>query len=59
MEQQRLIKTEKSLSTNEVITLNEKFIKEYCRKKNWNPNELTPSQLLEITTNSHYKKVRS
>lgn len=59
MEQQRLITTEKSLTKNEVITLNEKFIKEYCRKKNWDPNNLTSSQFLEITTNSQYKKIRN
>lgn len=59
MEQQRLITTEKTLTKNEIIALNEKFIQTYCRKKNWNPNELTPSQLLEITINSQYKKFRS
>lgn len=56
MEQIRLIKTEKSLSKNEIITLNEKFIKTYCKSKNWNVNNLTPSQLLEITTHSEYHK---
>jgi hypothetical protein len=59
MKHQRLITTEKTLSENEIVYLNEKFIQTYCRKKNWNPNELTPSQILEITINSKYKKFRS
>ena len=58
MEQSRLITTEKTLSKNDIITLNEKFIKTYCKSKGWNPDELTTSQLLEITTQSSYKKIR-
>lgn len=58
MEQPRLINTEKSLSKNEIITLNEKFIQSYCKSKNWDLNNLSPSQLLEITTHSEYKRVK-
>lgn len=58
MEQQRLITTEKSLSKTEVITHNEKFIKNYVSKKGWDVNNLTPSQLLEITTHPEYRRLR-
>jgi hypothetical protein len=34
----------------------EKFIKEYCKKKGWNPNNLSPSQLIQIVEDKEYKK---
>jgi hypothetical protein len=56
MEKQRLITSEKTLSKNDIITSNEKFIQAYCRKKGWSSNDLTTKQLLEITSQIGYIK---
>lgn len=34
----------------------EKFLKEFCKKMGWNPNELTTGQMLIISKNSGYSK---
>ena len=34
--------------------LKEKFISDYCKKFGWNPNKLSPSQMLEIVEHSEY-----
>lgn len=38
----------------DIKLLREKFITDYCRKKGWNPNKLSPSQLIEIIDNKDY-----
>lgn len=35
--------------------LKERFISNYCKKNDWNPNKLSPSQLLEIVEHRDYK----
>lgn len=48
----RIVYTDKK----ESVTKRERFIYEYCKMKNWDPNNLTPNQLLEIVTNPSYRK---
>lgn len=48
MERNRIIKIEKEISKKE------KFIKNFCKKKGWNPKELTTSQMLEIVRYKNY-----
>jgi hypothetical protein len=38
----------------EIKILKEKFITDYCKKKNWDPNKLSPSQLIEVAEQSEY-----
>ncbi len=45
----------KSLTKQEKSIIKEKFIREYCRKKGWNMNNLTSNQMLEIVSQSKYK----
>lgn len=33
----------------------EKFIRNFCKEKGWNPNELTTNQMLIIASQSKYK----
>lgn len=49
------INNKKELTKEEIFLLREKFIKEYCAKKNWNPRNLSVSQMLEITLQEEYK----
>ena len=35
--------------------LRENFISDYCKKKGWNPNNLSPSQLIELVNQEGYK----
>ncbi len=44
-----------TLSKQEKIILKEKFIREYCKRKGWNVNNLTSNQMLEIISQSKYK----
>lgn len=37
----------------------EKFIRNFCKEKGWNPNELTTNQMLIIANQSKYKKTTS
>lgn len=37
-----------------ISILREKFIIDYCKKKGWNPKELSPSQIFEITQNKEF-----
>jgi hypothetical protein len=41
---------------NELKLLREAFIKNFCKKKGWNPNELTVNQMLIITKQDDYLK---
>jgi hypothetical protein len=36
----------------------DKFIKDYAKKKGWNPNELSPSQLVEIISSLEHQTLR-
>ena len=42
------------MNRDEISRLREIFIIEYCKKKNWNQNELTTNQLLQITLEEDY-----
>lgn len=46
------MKKRKKLDTKLLI---EKFINDYCKQKGWNPNNLSPSQLIEIVGQKEYK----
>lgn len=45
-------KTKLEISKNK-----EKFVKDYAKKKGWNPNELSPSQLFEIINSKDYLSI--
>lgn len=34
----------------------ENFIRKFCKKKGWNPNELTTNQMLVIVNQKEYKE---
>lgn len=55
MKKEELIKGNENLKKSELDLLREKFVNEYSKSKGWNPNELTTSQLLEITKQKGYK----
>ena len=55
MNNENLIKSTQNLAKNDLILLREKFITEYARKKGWDKNHLTPTQLLEIVEQKAYK----
>ncbi len=44
-----------SLTKEELISLREKYIYEYSKKKGWNSDSLSSEQLLEIVQSSGYK----
>lgn len=44
-----------NLNKEDLKTLREKFIIDYCKKKGWNHNELTTSQMLNISLQKRYK----
>ena len=39
----------------ELENLREQFVQEYCKTKGWKATDLTPTQLLEISTKPEYK----
>jgi hypothetical protein len=43
------------LSLKSQKLLREKFFLDYCKKKGWNPKELSPSQLIELVNQKEYK----
>lgn len=49
-----LIKNE-TISEKEVELLREKFKIDYATKKGWNPNNLKPEQIIEITQQKGWK----
>lgn len=52
---QKLIKSTNNLSKEDMNLMREKFISEYARKKGWNKENLSPSQMLEIVEQQQYK----
>ena len=44
----------KKINKLNINALREKFISDYSKKKGWNPNNLSPSQLIEIVDNMNY-----
>lgn len=44
-------------SKGEISTSREKFISDYCKKRGWNPSNLSPSQLIEIVQQKDYKRI--
>jgi hypothetical protein len=55
MKKEELIKGNGGVKKTEVDLLREKFVSEYSKKKGWNPNELSTSQMLEIVSQKEYK----
>jgi len=45
----------KKIKKSEIDFFKEKFLIEYSKKKGWNPNELTISQMLEIASKEDYR----
>lgn len=45
----------KKIKKSEVDFFREKFVVEYSRKKGWNSNELSISQMMEIISKEDYK----
>jgi len=52
--QSELIKNE-YLSEQDVITLRESFVRNYCEQKNWDKNNLDFEQVLEIRSHNEWK----
>ena len=52
---EHLIKGNARLSKDDETMLREKFVSEYARKKGWDKESLTPTQMLEIVQQSGYK----
>jgi Arc/MetJ-type ribon-helix-helix transcriptional regulator len=55
MNSSEYIKGDNSLTKEELITLREKYIHEYSKKKGWNSDNLSSEQLLEIVQSNGYK----
>lgn len=51
----QMIKGNTKLSKEDESILREKFIQDFCRKKGWDKDNLTPTQMLEMVQNSGYK----
>jgi len=52
---QYLIKGNVKLSKQDETFLREKFIIDYAKRKGWDKEQLTPTQMLEIVQQSGYK----
>ena len=52
---EHLIKGNARLSKDDENMLREKFVSEYARKKGWDKENLTPTQMLEVVQQSGYK----
>jgi hypothetical protein len=50
-----LIKSNSKLSKEDENMLREKFVMDYARKKGWDKENLTPTQMLEIAQQNGYK----
>jgi len=50
----KMIKNDK-LSQEDQTLLRERFINDYSRKKGWDSNNLSPTQMLEIVQQGGYK----
>jgi hypothetical protein len=52
---ENLIKSNSKLTKEDENFLREKFVIDYSRKKGWDKNNLSPTQMLEIVQQSGYK----
>jgi hypothetical protein len=52
---ENLIKSNSKLTKEDENFLREKFVIDYARKKGWDKNNLSPTQMLEIVQQSGYK----
>lgn len=52
---EHLIKGNSKLSKQDETFLREKFITEYVRRKGWDKENLSPTQMLEIVQQNGYK----
>lgn len=43
------------LTKEEINTLKEKFVRDFCKKKGWNKEELTTGQMMIIVKQDDYK----
>lgn len=50
-----LIKSTTNLSKEELNLLREKFVVEYSKKKGWDKNNLSTTQMMEIVEQKQYK----
>lgn len=50
-----LIKSSTNLSKEELNLLREKFVIEYSKKKGWDKNNLSTTQMMEIVEQRQYK----
>ena len=50
-----LIKSTTNLSKEELNHLREKFVVEYAKKKGWDKNNLSTTQMMEIVEQKQYK----
>ena len=50
-----LIKSTTNLSKEELNLLREKFVVEYAKKKGWDKNNLSTTQMMEIVEQKQYK----
>ncbi len=44
-----------NLTKEEIKILKEKFIKDYSKKKGWNPKELTTGQMMQIISQEGFR----
>lgn len=42
------------MKEKKISMIREKFIYDFCKKKGWNPNNLSPSQLIQIVEEKGY-----
>lgn len=52
---EKLIRHTNNISEEDIKILREKYIAKYSRKKGWDANNLTHTQLLEIVQSNEYK----
>ncbi len=55
MKDGELLKSTNNLSKDELNLLREKFVSEYAKKKGWNKESLSSTQMLEIVEQKEYK----
>lgn len=52
---QEMIRGNVKLSKEDENVLREKFVLDYCRKKGWDKENLSPTQMLEMVQENGYK----
>ena len=55
MKETELLKTSNNLSKEDLNLLREKFVGDYAKKKGWNKENLSSTQMLEIVEQKEYK----